>query len=133
MLSSLSALKNLQFKNRVLFKTAFVQLLFLCLASVFLAYVLTFQAASSFLLGGLVSIVPALLFGKIYFKKRSVRAARSILNAFYIGEALKLLVTTLLFAIIFLQKNVLAGWVFSGYITALLVYFLLLIRFIDQK
>lgn len=72
-------------------------------------------AAYSALLGGLICFVPNLYFT---IKVFSTHEPRQILNAFYLGEAVKLLLTVVLFMLVwrFLQTlplAVLCGFIFT--------------------
>lgn len=58
-------------------------------------------AAYSVFLGGLICLVPNCYFAYRAFKFRGARAAREIVRSFYVGEAGKLLLTAILFAIVF--------------------------------
>ena len=58
-------------------------------------------AAYSVLLGGLICLVPNCYFAYRAFKFRGARAARDIVRSFYVGEAGKLMLTAILFAIVF--------------------------------
>lgn len=57
--------------------------------------------AASAGIGGAIVILPELLFIAIYFRRTYARAARKVVNAFYIGEIAKLLFTTGLFTLAF--------------------------------
>ena len=58
-------------------------------------------AAYSALLGGLVCLVPNCYFAYRAFKFQGARAARHIVRSFYAGEAGKIMITALLFALVF--------------------------------
>ncbi len=84
--------------------------------------------AISSLLGGGAAFIPNLFFALILFKS-SGRSARNVLNSLYIGELGKLLLTGLLFVIIFNTPNIEVLPLLVGYITALSVFwFALLMR-----
>lgn len=59
-------------------------------------------AARSALLGGVVFIVPNGLFTRLVFRQADGDTARRILNRFLVGEALKICVTIVLFALCFI-------------------------------
>ncbi len=82
----------------------------------------------SSVLGGMAAFIPNLFFA-LMVNKSTGRSARSVLNSFYIGEAGKLLLTGVLFIIIFKMPNIEILALLVGYITALSVFwFALLIR-----
>lgn len=62
---------------------------------------ISFQAAYSALLGGLIFVVPNALFIYMTFFFVEVGSARKIANSMYIGEAIKFGLTAVLFAIAF--------------------------------
>ncbi len=59
------------------------------------------NAGLSALLGGLVSIIPNIVFAKLLFHHQGARAAKKIVTSFYKGEALKIVITMTLFAAVF--------------------------------
>jgi ATP synthase protein I len=74
--------------------------------------------AYSVLIGTLISFVPNLYFVYRVFKYQGARSARKILQSFYAGESIKLLLTALFFGLAFAliePLNVLA--VFIGFIS----------------
>lgn len=58
------------------------------------------EAVSAFL-GGFVAILPALIFAKLLFRYRGARAAKKIVNNFYLGEGFKISFAIFLFALVF--------------------------------
>lgn len=56
-------------------------------------------------LGALIAVIPQLFFAKKAFAKQGARAARQIMNAFYLGEAIKWALTFVLFAIVFIKTK----------------------------
>jgi ATP synthase protein I len=79
-------------------------------------------AARSALLGGLVSIVPTAYFATTLFKHQGARAARQIVNSFYKGEALKIALTVILFALVFKFINIIPLVFLSVYIMVQMVF-----------
>lgn len=79
-------------------------------------------AAISAVAGGLVCIVPNAYFAIKLFRHTGARAAKQIVNGFYKGEALKLMLSIALFAIVFkfLKTNPLVFFV--AYIAAQMVF-----------
>lgn len=61
----------------------------------------TSHEAFSALWGGLVAILPELVFAVILFRHRGARAARKIVNSFYLGEGVKIVFSVGLFALVF--------------------------------
>lgn len=78
--------------------TAVIALLLLCLYGS--------REATSALLGGLVALLPSALFAKKLFAHQGARAAKQIVRNFYLGEALKIMTSVALFALVFLFYEV---------------------------
>lgn len=79
-------------------------------------------AAMSALLGGMVSIVPTAYFAIKLFRYQGARAARQIVNSFYKGEALKLILTIALFALVFKFFNIIPLVFFATYIVVQMMF-----------
>ncbi|HAT1812944.1 TPA: F0F1 ATP synthase subunit I [Legionella pneumophila] len=80
------------------------------------------NAASSSLLGGLVCIIPNAYFAIKLFKHQGARAARQIVNSFYKGEALKIILSMFLFALVFLLCRITPAAFFASYILVLMTH-----------
>lgn len=90
------------------------------------------QAAWSALLGGLVSALPNAYFAKKLFQHQGAHAARKIVTSFYQGEAVKILVSMLLFSLVFMFCHVIP-WVFLlAYIGVQMVMWFAPIIFVDR-
>ena len=70
-----------------------------CIASVLLLH--SVVTAYSALLGGLICLLPNTYLAKKAFQYSGARAARQIAQSFYKGEAVKFILTALLFALVF--------------------------------
>lgn len=79
-------------------------------------------AATSALLGGVVSMVPTAYFAIKLFRYQGARAARQIVNSFYKGEALKMILTIVLFALVFKFFNIIPLVFFATYIVAQMMF-----------
>lgn len=79
-------------------------------------------AAFSAIVGGLVCVVPNACFVRKLFKHNGARAARQIVNGFYKGEALKLTLSILLFALVFRFLKINPLVFFVAYIAAQMVF-----------
>lgn len=71
------------------------------IALILLVY-MDMTAARSALLGGVVFIAPNWLFTGLVFRQSNGETAQRILHRFFVGEALKILVTIVLFALCFI-------------------------------
>lgn len=79
-------------------------------------------AALSAAAGGLVCVVPNAYFVRKLFRHNGARAARQIVNGFYKGEALKLILSVTLFALVFKFLDVNPLVFFVAYIAAQMVF-----------
>lgn len=77
------------------------------------------KAAASALLGGAVCIIPNGIFAWMALRHAGARAARDIARAFYLGEALKLILTGALFAFVLVALPVHAPAVLISFILSL--------------
>jgi ATP synthase protein I len=75
-------------------------------------------SASSFVLGGLVWLLPQACFAMLVFSEQRARFSKAIVARVYRAEALKLLLTALFFAVIFRWEHVVPGMLFAGYCLA---------------
>ena len=90
-------------------------------------------AALSAVLGGLVSVVPNAYFARQLFQYQGARQARQIVNRFYKGEAMKLLLTVVLFAMVFKWATILPLVFFLVYITTQMVFWFSPLIFNNQN
>lgn len=80
------------------------------------------MASLSALLGGLICVVPNVYFVRQLFKYKGARAAKQIVNGFYKGEALKLLLTIALFVLVFKLIRINPLFFFMAFIAAQMVF-----------
>lgn len=74
-------------------------------------------AAVSAAAGGIACLVPNAYFASRAFRYSGARSTMLILNAFYSGQAMKLLLTALIFTLIFIYlKPLNAGALFGGFV-----------------
>jgi len=76
----------------------------------------------SALLGGLVGFLPNILFAVLFGRKNPSKTANQVVNAFYRGEALKILFTVLLFVIVFHLPGILALPLFIAFGAVMAVF-----------
>lgn len=104
------------------------QLLLLIMVAIIFMWLQGWQEAKSSALGGLTAFIPNLYLA-LKIQKSTGLAARKIVNAFYTGEAVKLILTATLFILIFQMPHIAILPLLIGYITALSVFwFALLLR-----
>ncbi len=80
------------------------------------------QEAWAALLGGIVAIIPSYLFAAKLFQSQGARAAREIVRGFYIGEALKIFSTIILFTLAFSLFKIAPLPFFTTYIVVLMMH-----------
>ena len=105
------------------------QVLVIVLAGI-LAYVLGGRDSMvSALLGGLVGFLPNAFFAIQFGRKDPSKTANQVVKAFYYGETIKILFTTLLFVIVFQLPGILAMPLFIAFGAVMAVFwFSLLLR-----
>lgn len=99
-----------------------VQLIVITICAIAFYFVIDLKALISSVLGGLVCLLPSLLFAINFFKYKGAQHTRKILSAFYLGEAIKLLLTGLLFALVFINYKVNAAAFFTTFISVQAMY-----------
>ncbi len=85
-------------------------------------------SAVSFGLGFLVCLLPNIVFYLLFFRYQGAQYLHTIRNRFYWGEMVKLVLTGGMFALVWQISWIEPGWVFCGYGTSLLCFFLPPIR-----
>ncbi len=84
-------------------------------ASLVIWAILGLGSARSMLLGAVVCLVPHALFARILFRDQRARFSQQILKSAYRGEAMKLLMSATLFAVVFRWVDVVPVMFFAGY------------------
>lgn len=99
-----------------------VQLGITLLLTLFSSLFFDLKAGRSALLGGLVCIIPNAYFASKLFKYQGARAAKQIVNGFYKGEALKIILSVFLFTAVFAFCRITPLAFFSAYIIVLMTH-----------
>ncbi|KTD24093.1 ATP synthase protein I [Legionella maceachernii] len=110
-----------------------IQLLTSVLISLVLLLIFGKKEAMSALLGGMVAIVPSALFARKLFQYQGARAARQIVKGFYLGEALKIVSSVILFALVFMLFKIAPLAFFFTYIVVLMNYWLAPLIFANKQ
>jgi len=87
--------------------------------------------AISCFLGGLVAIIPQAVFGFFCFRFKGAQQSRKIWQSFARGEAVKLLLTAILFALIYYFTAIEALWFFLAFIMMQILVFLINCRLLE--
>ncbi|WP_233586656.1 ATP synthase subunit I [Legionella sp. km772] len=101
-----------------------VQLGLVLLLTAICAVKFNINSAYSALLGGLVCIIPNALFARKLFKYQGARAAKQIVNNFYKGEALKIILSIILFTLVFIFCKITPLAFFASYVLVLMTHWL---------
>jgi len=80
------------------------------------------KSSYSAFLGGVICFVPNTVFVTYAYRFGGARAAKQIASSFYKGETLKIVLTALLFAVIFIFIPVSIGALMSTYVICLMAY-----------
>lgn len=96
-------------------------------AAAMVALIINFNLAVSLFIGGMTGVVPAFVFAHKAFKYAGARQARQIVRAFYLGEALKLVLTIVFFILVFMFTTLNPKWVLFGYGVALVTHWVSLV------
>lgn len=107
---------NKRLSKRGIMRLWVVQLGVTLILAVLYALMLDTKAASSALLGGMVCIIPNACFAILLFRHQGARAAKQIVNGFYKGEALKIIMSIFLFTAVFGLCRITPIAFFSSYI-----------------
>ena len=99
-----------------------LQLSLVLLLAAFCVVKFNAKSAYSALLGGLVGIIPSALFAAKLFKYQGARAARQIVNSFYKGEALKIILSIFLFTLVFVFCKITPLAFFASYVLVLMTH-----------
>jgi ATP synthase protein I len=83
------------------FKQILISIVFVLFCSLATYFIWGLSIAHSVLSGGAISIVPNLFFAHKAFKYAGARSSEKVLDAFYSGEKLKIVLTAILFALAF--------------------------------
>lgn len=115
---------NKQLNKAGLIRLWLVQLGIAALIALIYGLCYNLVSAKSAILGGLVYIIPNAYFASKLFKHQGARAARQIVNGFYKGEALKIVLSILLFTMVFALIKVNPIAFFLTYIMVMMTHWL---------
>lgn len=110
-----------------------LQMTFILISALIVLAIFGKQTATSVILGGFVAVIPALFFARKCFQYQGARAAKQILKAFYLGEAIKLFLSMVLFVLVFIFFKVNAFVFFLTYIVVITTHWLSPLFIINQQ
>lgn len=111
-----------QLAKRGVVRFWFLQIVVILVAALLCFLVFGFNAAVSSILGGLVCFIPNAYFAYKFFKYQGARAAKQIVNGFYKGEALKIIISMCLFTVVFILYRITPLAFFGSYIAVQMTY-----------
>lgn len=117
--------KNLTHKGREVANRVLVIQTSVAIVSSLLFLLIDFKAFYSAFIGGIICVVPNLVFVIYAYRFGGARAAKKIASSFYRGEALKVMLTALLFAVTFIFIPVSIGPLMTTYVLCLLVFWII--------
>ncbi len=100
------------------------QLIVILVCSLLAYYLGDLHALISAVLGGLVCLVPGLLFAIHFFRYKGAQQISKIMSAFYLGEVVKLILTGVLFVVVFINYKVNPSAFFITFIAVQMLYWL---------
>jgi ATP synthase protein I len=83
--------------------------------------------ARSAMLGGLVGFLPNAYFAFKFGRADPRRTAKEVVRTFYLGESLKLIITALLFVLVFQLSGILFMPLFIGFASVIMVFWFALL------
>jgi ATP synthase protein I len=113
---------NKQLNKRGIIRLWLVQFAVTLIFAALCAVLFNIKAAISALLGGIVCIIPNACFAYKLFKYQGARAAKQIVDSFYKGEALKIILSVLLFTAVFVLCRITPFAFFASYILVLMTH-----------
>lgn len=113
---------NRQLSKRGIIRLWLVQAGIMLTLSVLSLILFNAKTACSVLLGGLVCIIPNAFFAFKLFRYSGARSAKQIVNSFYKGEALKIILSISLFTAVFVLCRITPLAFFVSYILILMTH-----------
>lgn len=110
-------MKRTHYQNEALF-AILVQFPFVIILSPLVGILQGTLAAASFIVGGLICVLPNFYLYRRVFSHQGARAAKKMFKSLYWGEMVKVVLTALGFLCAIMTGWALPLWLFMGYITA---------------
>ena len=114
-------MKRTKYQNEALW-TVLVQFPLVIILSPLIGILQGTLPAASYVVGGLICVLPNLYLYRRVFSHQGARDAIKIFKSLYWGEAIKIVLTAAGFLLALTTKWVLPLWLFMGYITAQLSF-----------
>nr|WP_282444924.1 ATP synthase subunit I [Idiomarina sp. ATCH4] len=90
------------------------------------------QSALGILCGGLTAVIPNVLFALIAFRYAGARANQKVVQSFFLGEGVKLLLTALLLIVALLMTNLYPVWLLVGFVIAVTMQWIAPVLFLKS-
>ncbi|MDH5432812.1 MAG: ATP synthase subunit I [Gammaproteobacteria bacterium] len=104
--------------QQLAFKMILIQVTAVALVAI-IALIYDLVASYSLIIGGLICVIPAILFALMAFKEGGAQKAKAVVRMFYAAEAIKFILTIGLFILSFKLMSVNPAMVMAGYVIAL--------------
>ena len=108
--------------RKAAYKLVLVQVTMAVISAIVFSTVWELSTGLAALAGGMVAAIPNFVFATLAFSNSGASQADKVLKSFYWGEAVKLLLTIVLFSLIFSQLKMAFMPVFVGYLVTLMVH-----------
>lgn len=100
------------------------QAIFVLLMTIIIYIGWDYLTARSAFIGGMIAVIPSLIFALYAFRFAGANSAKMVTNSFYRGQSLKLLTTFVLFIVAFKWMNVIIEPLMLSFILTLLTHWL---------
>ena len=111
--------------RRLTKKILIIQIIFVLLSALASFFYWGWYAAYAALAGGIICIVPSSIFAYKAFQFAGAKSSSKVVDSFFMGEKLKLILTVVLFAIVFkfMQTIIVQQWLafFGTYCMAVII------------
>lgn len=113
-------------------KIVAAQFLVLLVASIVTITIFSLQSGLGILVGGLSAVIPNALFAVIAFRHAGARANKKVVQSFFMGEGVKLLLTAILLTLALLITNFNPVWLLVGFVLTVIMQWIAPILFLKS-
>ena len=104
------------------YKLVIIQAAIVGVTSILLFALWGFQYGLSAFAGGVIAVLPNFVFATLAFSHAGASASGKVVQAFFLGEAVKLLLTIAMFSLVFINLKVAFMPLFVCYVLTLIVH-----------
>ncbi len=102
-------------------KIVATQFVVLLVASLVMITIFSLQSGLGVLSGGLSAVIPNALFAVIAFRHAGARANKKVVQSFFVGEGVKLILTAVLLVLALLVTNFNPVWLLVGFVLTVIM------------